>query len=349
MDMLAFQTGVVNSAPEGLAVSSAGGLAIQEESQNSIRSQRWDYAREIAIACCPKLPPLVTGMGAGMATSNALAISFGLYTLLYVAPPNPGLELLTKARENYKAGNFDEAISLAKSIPTNSSAYQDSQKAMQKWRQEWNTAATHFKAIEAASLKRQWRNVLAEARKTPNIAVWQQKIKPFVAQAKSKLEVEAQALLQKAYNQALQKDFTAAIALLKQIPPETPTGTKIKPKLAEYSQKQQIKADLLLQKAYEQASKRDFPNAVKYLTEIPQDTLTYEKAQAKIAEYSLKQTFMEEVQRQAELNAKFPKEELKVTKLSQRPKPSKTSKNLNPGSRLQEVSPQRAVPASTRR
>jgi serine/threonine-protein kinase len=186
---------------------------------------------------------------------------------------------------------------------------------------------------------------LKEARKTPNIVAWQQKIKPFVEQAKPQLEKEAQQLVQKAYKQASQKDFTGAIASLKQISPDTPTGAKIQPKLTEYKQKQQVKADHLLIQAYEQASKRNFSSALKYLSQVPEDTPAYNKAQAKIGEYSMKQALKEEVQRQAELNARLAKEQLKVAKVSQRSKPSKpkASGNLNPGNQLQEVTPQKVL------
>jgi serine/threonine protein kinase len=307
------------------------------------------YVREFARSCWPKLPPLLTGIGAGMATSNALAISFGLYTLLHSAPSNPGGDLLARATEQYQAGNFKDAIALAKSIPTNSSAYQDSLKARKKWQQEWNTAAAQFKAVEEAFNEGRWTDVLEEAGNTPNIALWQQKIEPFVEQAKLEIEAESQQLLKQAYQRAALDDFTGAIALIEQIPPQTPTGAKIQPKLTEYKQKQQIKADHLLQKAYELASKKDFSGALKYLSQIPNQTPTYEQAQIKIAEYSQKQDIQEGVQRQATLNANFPKEEPNVTELSQRPNSSKASENLNPGNHLQEVTPQPVLATPTRR
>jgi serine/threonine protein kinase len=184
------------------------------------------YAGVFARSCWPKLPPLVTGIGAGMATSNAVAISVGLYTLLHSAPSNPGVDLLVRATEQYQAGNFKEAIALAKSIPTDSSAYQESLSAMQQWRQEWKTAAAQFKAVEEAFNEKRWRDVLIEARKCPNIAFWKNKIEPFVEQATPELEVEAQQLLQQAYERAALKDFTGAIAFIKQIPQETPTWCK---------------------------------------------------------------------------------------------------------------------------
>lgn len=306
------------------------------------------YTRESRLAL-PKVAPLLTGMGAGMATSNALVISFGLYYLLHPTPSNPGLDVLLKAAKEYQAGNLDEAISLAQSVPLDSSAYQESLIALQEWRQEWNLAADQFKAVEQAFNEGRWRDVLKEARKTPNIAVWQQKIEPFVEQAKPELELEAQQLLQQAYQRAALKDFTGALALLKEIPPETPTGIQIQPKLSEYSRKQQIKADSLLQQAYSRASERDFIGALEYLSQIPEETPAYETAQIKMAEYSQKQDFKEEVERQVQLSTNFPKEEFKLTKLPQRSNSAKLSRNLNPGSHLKEVTPKPVAASPAKR
>ena len=315
----------------------------KEEDTGSKISPKWEYARDLAIACWPKIPPVVTGIGAGIATSNALAISFGLYSLLHTAPANPALDILERATQQYQAGNFEEAITLAKSIPTDSAVYQKSVTAVQEWRSEWNKAEAHFKTVEQAFQEGRWRDVLEESRNAPEIAYWQYKLEALVEQAKPEVEVEAQHLLKEAYQLAARKDFTGAISLIKQIPPETPTGTKIQPKLKEYTQKQQIKAERLLQQAYQQASQRDFKSALKYLSQIPQDTPSYETAQAKMAEYSRKQDFQEEVERQVKLTAKFPQEDIKLSKLPQPSKSSnkssKASSNLNPGNQLKEVAP----------
>ncbi|HEY9605968.1 MAG TPA: serine/threonine-protein kinase [Allocoleopsis sp.] len=309
----------------------------------------WEYARELATAFWPKLPPVLTGMSAGMATSNALAISFGLYTLLHTASSNPGLDLLVRAVEKYQAGNLDEAIALAKSVPNDSSAYQESVAAVHKWRSEWSKASLQFQAVQDAFNQGRWKDVLEEARQTPNIAYWQQQIEPFVTAAKPELENQAQQLLQQAYQQAKQKDFTAALNSLKQISPETPTGTKIKPKLAEYQQKQQVKADALLQKAYDLGAQRDFGSAIKYLSQIPEDTPAYEKAQIKLAEYSQKQDFKEAVERQVMLAEKLPNQDPKIAKLPQNTKTSKKPGNLNPGNHFKEVSPQPVVATPVKR
>ncbi|HEY9724985.1 MAG TPA: serine/threonine-protein kinase [Chroococcales cyanobacterium] len=312
-------------------------------------STTWEYARELASAFWPKLPPVLTGLGAGMATSNALAISFGLYTLLHTASSNPGLDLLVRAMEQYQEGNLDEAIALAKSVPNDSSAYQESVAAVQKWRSEWSKASLQFQAVQDAFNDGRWQDVLEEARQAPNIAYWQQQIEPFVAAAKPELEHQAQELLQQAYQQARQKDFTAALNSLKQIYPETPTGTKIKPKLAEYQQKQQVKADALLQKAYELGAQRDFSSALKYLAQISEDTPAYEKAQIKLAEYSQKQDFKEAVEQQVMLAEKLPNPDQKIAKLPQNTKTSKKSGNLNPGNHFKEVSPQPVVATPVKR
>jgi hypothetical protein len=70
-----------------------------------------------------------------------------------------------------------------------------------------------------------------------------------------------------------------------------------------------------------------------------------------MAEYSRKQDFQEEVERQVQLTAKFSKEDIKLSKLPQSSqssssnKSSKVSSNLNPGNQLKEVAPKPAKPA----
>jgi serine/threonine protein kinase len=306
------------------------------------------YARQIAIACVPKVPPLLSGMGAGMFSSNAVAISLGLYTLLHAAPSNPGLDLLERASQQYKLGNFEGAIAIANQVTLGSSAYYDALLAKRQWRQEWNQAASQFEAIQTAFNEQRWQDVLDTARETPNLSYWQQQIAPFVLAAEPELEVEAQRLLQEAYNRADQKDFTGALTLIKQISTETPTGAEIQPKLLEYSKKQQIKAELSLQKAYQRAVEKDFQAALQYLAEIPEDTPAYDMAQIKMAEYSQKQAFNEQLALQAQLNAHFPQEVIKPTRLAQNNKTQNRSAlggstplspNLNPGSKIQEVAP----------
>ncbi|MGQ4647510.1 hypothetical protein [Lyngbya aestuarii] len=305
----------------------------------------------LGVSFLPKLPPILTGMGAGMTTFNGVAITVGLYSLFNATPANTGFDLLDKATEQYKSGNFEEAIALADSIEQDSSAYEEAVIFRQKWRQEWDTGASQFEAVKQAFNEGRWQDLLEEARQTPNVEVWQRKIAPFVIAAKPQLENEAKNLLQQAYQQAAQKNFTEAIVLLKKISPETSTGAQIKPKLTEYQQKQEIKAKSLLQKAYGLAVKRDFIGAQKYLSEIPQNTAAYETAKVKLAEYSQKQNSLEEVERQAKLrkaaetqkrlsesSTNKPAEAQKKSSAPSTNKPKNSQ--LNPGGQLQEVKPQ---------
>ncbi|NEP09310.1 MAG: hypothetical protein F6K14_03540 [Symploca sp. SIO2C1] len=248
-----------------------------------------------------KLPLLLIGMGVAMTGSNFVAISLGLSSLLHVSPSYSGDNLLQIAKEQYQAGNFEQAIALAQSIPSDSPTYEKSTAAILKWRRDWYIAAAQFQATEQAFKEGRWRDVLEEARQTPDIDVWRKKMVPFVLGAIPELEVEAQQLLQQVYQLAAQKDFTRALALIKQIPQETPTGAKLQPKLIEYQKKQQIKAEYLLQQAYNQAQVRDFKGALQYLSKISPDTPTYQKAQVKVAEYTQKQLFKEKVERKAKL------------------------------------------------
>ena len=307
------------------------------------------YMRELAQSCLPKLPPIVSGVGAGMATSNALAISFGLYTLLSTTPSNPGLDTLARAAQQYQAGNLEEAIALAQSVPSNSAAYQESLIAIQQWRQEWNTAAAQHQAVEDAYNEGRWRDIFDEARKTPDVAVWQKKVEQFIEQVKPEIEAESEQLLQKAYQLAAEKNFTEALALIRQIPPETATGAKIEPKLSEYTKKQQIRADSLLQEAYDRAAKRDFSGALNYLSLISDETPTYDKAQIKIVEYAQKQHFKEEVERQASLARAVSEPNLRFSEPFVRSSSEEMTLELNPGTQLTEVSPRSSFTTPSRR
>ncbi len=286
-----------------------------------------------------KFPPLITATGVGIAASNTVAISLGLYSLLYAAPSNPALDLLERARIAYDYGNFNEAIALAQSIPTNSALYRESVSTVQKWRQEWYNAEAQYKAAAQALLEERWHDVLLESRKISNVKAWQRKTQPLIEEAKLHLEAEAQELLAMAYGQAAQKDFTSAIASLKQITPETPTGAKIYPKLSEYQQKQRIKAESLLQQAYQRAEERDFKAALNYLAQIPEDTPTYQTAQVKMAEYSQKQASIEEVKRIVELDRAAQGKSGEVSDSSVSNDNIGKTVELNPGGHLREIKP----------
>ncbi|NET82648.1 MAG: protein kinase [Moorea sp. SIO1F2] len=259
------------------------------------------YVREFALYSWPKLPPLLKGIGVGAASSNAIAILIGLYALLNASASRSEFDILQKAIKHYQAGDLEEAIALAESIPSDSLIYEQSLNTVQQWQQQWQSAEALFKATEQAFYQERWSDVLEGYHKMPSIGYWQKKMEPLVNKAKPRLEAEAQGLLKQAYKQALAQDFSNAIALLEQIHPETRTGAKVQAKLKEYQQKQQIRAEYLLQEAYEQGGQGNFIKALVYLSQIPKETPTYQKARIKIAEYSRKQHLKEEVERQAAL------------------------------------------------
>ncbi|MFE1746182.1 protein kinase [Coleofasciculus sp. H7-2] len=288
----------------------------------------------------PQHSPILTGLGIGIA-ANSLVITGGLYSLLNAFPSESSSDILVTAQEKYQTGDFQSAIALAKSIPAKSPIYPEAQATAREWSQEWHTAAAQFQAAEQAFKESRWLDMLEAARKIPKISYWQKKIEPLVQKAQPKIEAESQQLLKKAYERATEKDFTSALNYLKLIPKETPAGAKIQPKIAEYTQKQHIKADYLLQQAYERAFVTDFAGALNYLQQISQDTPTYARALAKSAEYTEKQ----HLQAEAEKKAEAEKAAQSASQTSAERQDASRSRevgatyrrDMNPGSRLQEV------------
>ncbi|WP_224410148.1 serine/threonine-protein kinase [Oscillatoria salina] len=280
---------------------------------------------ESSFSNLSKLPPLLTGIGVGIAATNALAIGFGVNSLLNAVAADPGAESLWEAEQAFDRGNIEEAIRLAESISPESSAYEESQTAVKKWQQEWKLAEAQFKATETAFKEQRWLDAIAAGRKIPEIAFWQDRATPLVEQALAQAETEAKNLLQKAFTRAAKKDFTTALAYLKQIPPDTSVGAKVQQKLAEYQQKQEVRANYLLQQAFDRAAKRDFQGAINYLKQIPPDTPAGAIAKGKTLEYTQKQRIKAEV----ENNSTKPKTQTNA---------SLSRSEINPGNELQEIS-----------
>ncbi len=191
------------------------------------------------------------------------------------------------------------------------------------------------------------------------------KVQPKIVEYTEKRSIKADYLLHQAYSRAIKQDFTSAIALLKQIPNDTPAYAKAQPKITEYTTKQDIKANHLLQRAYNRASVRDFTRAVEYLQQIPADTPAYGKAQAKIVEYTQAQGLQSATTKDtAPNNRTAPAQPFKLDPFTRSSLSNDSSlsdqipnsvpsypSNLDPGSRLQEVNPQspqipRVYPAS---
>ena len=130
---------------------------------------------------------------------------------------------------------------------------------------------------------------LHTAAKVPDILYWQSKTDKLVQQARVNIEVQTQELLAKAYEKAGARDFSGALEYLRQIPKESSAGALVQRKLAEYNQKRQIRAAYFLHNAQKRAAVGDFNSAVKFLRQIPKNTLVYAQAQVKLNEYTQKQ------------------------------------------------------------
>ena len=222
----------------------------------------------------------------------ATSIAFGAGGYLIVnSQSNPldrGLGTLAEANQKYQAGDLPEAVKLVESIAPDSAAYKEARNTITEWTEDWQKANVQFQAIKIAFEQNQWSDVLDLADHIPNIAFWEQKVAPMANEAQANLDKQAYQLLQKAYNHAIDKDFSTALNYLKKIPPQTKVYPKVQTKIAEYTQKENIKAKYLLQEAYSRAATSDFAGALEYLKQIPQDTPTYSKAQEKIEEYTEK-------------------------------------------------------------
>ena len=231
-----------------------------------------------------KISQFINLKTAGVATSLALAVG-GYSFLQHYNPLNPELNTLVKAEQKYQAGELDEALKLAESISTDSAAYDNAQEAIAQWQQNWDNAKAQFEAIEQAFAQNQWQEVIEQAAQTPKIDFWQQQITPKVQQAQANLEQEAEQLLQQAYTQAINKDFTGALNTFRKIPTGTKAYAQVQAKTVEYQQKQQLRAQYYLHQAYNQAINKNFTEALAYLRKVPKGTTVYGKVQEKIAEY----------------------------------------------------------------
>ncbi len=179
------------------------------------------------------------------------------------------------------------------------------------------------------------------------------KVQPKIAEYTEKRRIKADSLLQQAYRRATKQDFTGALALLKQIPNDTPAYAKAQPKITEYTQQQRFKASRLLQRAYNRASVRDFTRALEYLQQIPKDTPAYSKAQEKIVEYTEAQGLKAVTQKDKALtNRAAPTQPFQLDPFTRSQLSNDSSwsqqipesvpsypSNLDPGGRLQEINP----------
>ena len=235
---------------------------------------------------------LLLGMWGGFAV-NSLVITGGLTSLFYFSTADDGPKLLTQATLEYHAGEYDQAIALAESIPNFSQAYGEARTNLERWRVDWEKAQSQFPIVEKAYQEQQWVEVIQAAAPIPEIAYWQDKITPWVEEATQQVAPQTPEWLSAAYAKGRERDFKGALELLKKIPPGTPAYEEAVSKIPEYEESYRIRleaeAHQLLTQAYQAAIAKDFAKAIQLLEKIPSGTPTYSKVHEKIREYREKQ------------------------------------------------------------
>ncbi len=193
--------------------------------------------------------PLLTGMKIGLA-ANSVIIGFGAYSLMNNSPVLGENQTLSEAQKEFQSGDLQGAIALAKSIPSDSNVYPEAQATIGEWQQEWQVAAQKYEAAKIAAEQKRWGDVITSTVDLPDILYWQTKTDVLAKKARAYIELYKDEYLAKAYEKATEKDFSTALHYLRQIPKESSDGDLIAEKLAEYEQKQLVRATYLLQQAY---------------------------------------------------------------------------------------------------
>lgn len=107
-------------------------------------------------------------------------------------PKDQGASILAKATEKFQSGDFEGAIALALSIPSNSSAYKQAQGIADQWRKSWSTAEATYNDAEQAFNEGRWKDVFTyeQSPDLPNIRYWREKLHQLVVAAKEKQKAE---------------------------------------------------------------------------------------------------------------------------------------------------------------
>jgi len=236
-----------------------------------------------------------TGVKAGI-LANSVLVGLGVYAVFDNFPGFSESDTLNKANKEFKKGDLDKALALAKSIAATSPIYPEAQIKIEEWQQEWQKAGSQIATAEAAYKDKKWSDVIDSVSELPDILYWRVKGEKLIEEARTNLETEANDLLAKAYAKAGEKDFSAALDYMRQIPEHTSAGLVVHDKLAEYAEKQQVRSVHLLQQAYNYAGRGNFTQALIYLHQIPKGSTVYSVAQEKLIEYTEKQAIQAQSQ-----------------------------------------------------
>jgi serine/threonine-protein kinase len=114
------------------------------------------------------------------------------------APANPTenpADTLTKAADKYNNGDLKGAIEDAQKIPPDSNAFEDAQRKIAKWQQDWAAAEAKYNELQKALDEGRW-DVVLKAAINPKFfeqRYWQDKFSQLVEEAKKRAAEEAKA------------------------------------------------------------------------------------------------------------------------------------------------------------
>lgn len=158
-----------------------------------------------------------------------------------VAPQTP--EWLQAAYAKGQERDFKGALELLKKIPPGTPAYEEAVSKIPEYEENYRIrleAEAHQLLTQAyqAAIAKDFAAAIQLLEKipsgTPTYAKVQEKIKEY----REKQRIKGNSLLQEAYQRARKQDFMGAIAILKQIPQDTPAYAIAQTKQVEYTQKQ---------------------------------------------------------------------------------------------------------------
>jgi serine/threonine protein kinase len=202
---------------------------------------------------------------------------------------DPEANRLAKAKEEYQQGNVQVAIQLAQDVAPGSKVYEEAQRAIARWQQEQAQAEWLLPQIDAAHTTQTWDRVLQLIAQMPQTDYWQAHFADLQVEAQTNLDRQGESLLSQAFDRALERDFVTALEYLDQISPRSVVYDRVPAKVAEYTQKRDVRALYYLQEAFNAAENQDFDAALANLAQIHPATPVYPLAQDKLAEYLEKQ------------------------------------------------------------
>ncbi|MBC1223269.1 serine/threonine protein kinase [Nostoc sp. UCD121] len=98
-------------------------------------------------------------------------------------------KLLTLATQKYEqSGDVDNAILIAKDIPSKSSSFKEAQEFIAKWKQEFNSSKENLNLAQIALTKNKFNDAITSASKIAGTQYWRQQKEAIIQEAKSKLE-----------------------------------------------------------------------------------------------------------------------------------------------------------------